>query len=256
MSKKCVENGVEYWQNGLLSPLPHGFFTRLGGHSKGDLAALNCGFGADEPRETVRANREIVAEILSAPSLPQTAFQHHSTDVLVVDAPFAGEAPKGDALVTNVPELPIGVLTADCAPVLLADAEAGVIGAAHAGWRGAVGGVLENTVAAMRALGASEIKAVVGPLISMSNYEVGPDFIEELLARDTDYAQYLAGDEKIYFNLPRFVLDRLGDAGVVDAEWIGECTYANPALYYSYRYSQHHALPDYGRLISTIMVPA
>ncbi len=249
------ENSLQFWQASTLAPFNHGFFTRKGGKSKGAIAALNCGYGADEPREIVNENRELVAQALGAPNLPQTVYQHHSSDVITLDKPFADEPPKADALVTNQPLLPIGILTADCAPVLFADKNAGIIGAAHAGWRGAVGGVLENTVDAMRALGASDIRAVIGPLISMNNYEVGQDFVDNLLDINPAYSEYLAGQESYHFNLPRFVLDRLRDADV-DADWLGECTYANPDLYYSYRYSQHNSLPDYGRLLSTIMIPA
>ncbi len=254
MQKIQLENGMEYWHAKALAPVQHGFFTRKGGRSAPPIESLNCGFGADEPRETVLANRELVAEALSAPNLPQTVYQYHSADVVTLNAPIDGEAPKADAIVTNRPNLPIGILTADCAPVLLADASAGVIGAAHAGWRGAVGGVLANTLEAMRALGAKEISAVVGPCISMQNYEVGPDFIESLLAEDARFVEYISGDDKTYFNLPRFVLDRLREDGVETAEWIGECTYADPARYYSYRYAQHNRQPDYGRLISAIMI--
>ncbi len=251
-----IQNQLSYWQSAALSPFPHGFFSRKGGHSKGAIASLNCGYGADEPRETVNANRELVAAEMGAPSLPQTVFQHHSPDVLIIDAPFQNDPPKADALVTNQTELPIGILTADCAPVLFADQKAGIIGAAHAGWRGAVSGVLENTIEAMQSLGATQIHAVIGPLISMNNYEVGQDFIENLLSINPAYSEYLAGQERYYFNLPRFVIDRLYDSGASDAIWLGECTYANPELYYSYRYSQHNNLPDYGRLISSIMIPA
>ncbi len=254
MTERRVKNGLEYWQDTLLDPFPHGFFTRKGGVSVGEIASLNCGYGADEPRENINKNRALIAEKLGASKPIQTVYQYHSADVVTLKLPFEGEPPKADAIVTNKPDLPIGILTADCAPVLFADKNAGVIGAAHAGWRGAVGGVLENTNQAMRDLGATEISAVVGPCISMNNYEVGADFIEQLLDIDPSYSEYLAGGESVHFNLPRFALDRLRDLDI-DAEWIGECTYADADRYYSYRRATHNHEADYGRLLSTILLP-
>ena len=177
----------------LAAPhITHGFFTRAGGVSAGVYASLNCGPGSADDSARVAENRARCAGAFGvAPDALLTAYQVHSPDVLVVDAPFA-ERPKVDALVTRTQGLMLGILTADCAPVLVADAEAGVIGAAHAGWKGALGGVLENTVAAMESLGArrEHIRAVVGPCIRQASYEVGAEFRENFVSADAGYAEF------------------------------------------------------------------
>ncbi len=256
MNFQKLQNGVEFFQDDALK-YPHGFFTRKGGVSTGEIAGLNCGRGADDSTSNVDENRARVGSALSA-SLPvQTVFQCHSADVLTIDAPIEGN-PKCDAIVTATKDLPIAIMTADCAPILFSDIKAGVIGAAHAGWRGAFGGVATNTIEAMIALGANRdnIRAVVGPCISMNNYEVGQEFVEQFTDEDPSFFEYFSGNDSIYFNLPRFVLDRIRDAGVKNCEWIGECTYGDETRYYSYRRATHRGEADYGRLIHAIMLPA
>ncbi len=234
----------------------HGFFTRHGGVSTGVFAALNCGYGSPERPELIAQNRALIAGHVGVP--PAHLFsvtQTHSADVLTITTPediTAGT--KADAMVSSGTGIALGVLTADCAPVLFQDAENGVIGAAHAGWRGAFHGVLDATLEAMRALGAREITAVVGPCISQKNYEVGPEFFETFFDENPDYSRFFipASQEKYLFDLPSFALYRLRQAGVAQAEWTGQCTYAAPEDFYSYRYSQHNNLPSYGRMLSVI----
>ncbi|TVP74393.1 MAG: peptidoglycan editing factor PgeF [Rhodobacteraceae bacterium] len=240
-----------------LMPIRHGFFTRRGGASSGIFAGLNCGPGSSDQSESVRLNRARVAEAMQVP--PEaliTVHQIHSADVVAVTSPHLHDAPRADAMVTNQPGVALAILTADCQPVLFADPEAQVIGAAHAGWRGALDGVLENTVTAMEALGArrAQIRAVIGPCISQRAYEVGQEFLERFLAEDPDSARFFANGvaEKYHFDLAGFGLDRLRQAGIAEAQWIGHCTYGDPARFYSYRRSVHEAAADYGRLISAI----
>ncbi|MCG7493748.1 peptidoglycan editing factor PgeF [Thalassobius sp. Cn5-15] len=240
----------------LLAPMPHGFFTRRGGASSGVFEGLNCGQGSSDQAEIVKINRTRVAEAMEVPlSHLVTVHQVHSADVAVVDGPL-GERPQADGIVTATPGLTLGILTADCQPVLFRDATAGVIGAAHAGWRGAVEGVLENTVAAMESLGAKRdnIHAVVGPCISQRAYEVGPELREQFIAQDPANARFFApGDgDRYQFDLPAFGLAKLRAAGVGQAAWSGHCTYSDPMRFYSYRLSTHREQADYGRLISCI----
>lgn len=239
-----------------LRPVRHGFFTRRGGASSGIFAGLNCGPGSSDLSEVVAINRARVAEALGVP--PEnliTVNQVHSADVVSLSAPPA-DRPRADALVTATPGLALAVLTADCQPVLFADANAGVIGAAHAGWRGARDGVLEATLEAMEGLGArrDRIAAVIGPTISQSAYEVGPEFVEAFLDDDPASARFFAngpGDRKL-FDLPAYGLHRLRAAGVGHAEWTRACTYSDPERFYSYRRTTHAGEADYGRLISVI----
>ncbi len=239
-----------------LSPLRHGFFTRKGGASSGVFAGLNCGPGSSDQREIVSINRTRVAQAMEVPlEALITVSQVHSPRVVTVTGPLPEPRPEADALVTREPGLALSVLTADCQPVLFADVEAGVIGAAHAGWRGAQGGVLEETVDAMIALGASRdgIRAVIGPTISQRAYEVGPEFFEEFLAEDQGNARFFAGGEgdRMQFDLPAYGLHRLRAAGV-EAEWTRHCTYSDPERFYSFRRTTHQREADYGRLISAI----
>lgn len=233
----------------------HGFFTRHGGVSKGVFASLNCGYRSPEPPEIIAQNRALIATHLKVPSTHLfTVTQTHSTDVYTVNAPaYYRNGVKADAMVSKGRGLALGVLTADCAPVLFHDQEAGVIGAAHAGWRGAFHGILEATVSAMKALGAQKVKAAVGPCISQKNYEVGPEFFETFCDENRNNSRYFTQGPKgkYLFDLPVFILHRLRAAGV-DAEWTGQCTYANPDNYYSFRYSRHNNLPSYGRMLSAI----
>lgn len=244
-----------------LLPVRHGFFTRKGGASSGVFAGLNCGQGSSDQAEIVAINRARVAGAMGVEALT-TVNQVHSADVVTVTAPLAeppqgsdAPRPRADALVTATPGLALGILTADCQPVLFADAKAGVIGAAHAGWRGALDGVLEATVDAMEALGADRgaITAVIGPCISQNAYEVGPEFIYAFLDDDRDNARFFVqgkGD-RMLFDLPAFGLHRLRRAGVT-ADWTGHCTYRDPERFYSFRRATHQGEADYGRLISVI----
>lgn len=240
----------------LLSPVRHGFFTRAGGASSGIYNGLNCGFGSGDQTEAVRTNRARVAEALDvAEDALISVHQYHSDVVLTVTEPRQ-DRPKADAMVTNVPGLALGILTADCQPVLFADAEAGVVGAAHAGWRGAAGGVLEATVEAMIDLGARRgaIRAVIGPSISQTAYEVGPEFFDEITAEDPGHSRFFAGGDgdRMMFDLPAYGLARLRAAGVGEAEWTRHCTYADESRFYSFRRTTHRKEADYGRLISAI----
>lgn len=241
----------------LLDPLRHGFFTRRGGASSGVFEGLNCGHGSSDQTEAVTINRARVAEAMQvAPDNLVTLHQIHSADVVTVTGPSAGDLPQADALVTNAPGVALAVLTADCQPVLFADAEAGVIGAAHAGWKGALAGVLEATIDAMEGLGArrSAISAAIGPAISQASYEVGPDLFDAFTAEDPRFARYFAqgAGDRMQFDLPGFGLARLRAAGIGQAEWTRHCTYAEPDRFYSYRRATHRREADYGRLISTI----
>jgi polyphenol oxidase len=234
----------------------HGFFTRKGGASSGIFAGLNCGPGSTDIAEVVQINRDRVAEAMAVPSTHLiTVHQVHSADVIVVDAQLS-QRPRADAMVSNTPGVLLGILTADCQPVLFHDPKAGVIGAAHAGWRGTKEGVLEATVAAMEALGAAraQIRAVIGPSISQAAYEVGPEFLEAFLDDDAGNARFFAqgkGDRAL-FDLPAFGLSRLRAAGVGHAEWTRHCTYSDPERFFSYRRTIHMNEADYGRLISVI----
>lgn len=239
-----------------LAPLRHGFFGRAGGASSGVFQGLNCGHGSSDQTEAVTINRARVAEAMGVPqSMLIGVHQVHSADVLTVTAPPVA-AVRADALVTATPGLALSVLTADCQPVLLADHEAQVIGAAHAGWKGAIGGILEATVAAMAALGAdtSRIRAVIGPTISQRAYEVGPDFFDAVMAEDPAAARFFAAGtgDRLHFDLPGYGLSRLRAAGVAHAEWTRHCTYGDADRFFSYRRSVHQKEADYGRLIATI----
>jgi YfiH family protein len=239
-----------------LAPVRHGFFGRAGGASSGVFQGLNCGHGSSDQTEAVTINRARVADAMGLP--PEAlvgVHQIHSAKVVTVAAPLT-EAVRADALVTATPGIALSVLTADCQPVLFADATAGVIGAAHAGWKGAIAGVLDATVAAMVALGAepARIHAVIGPTISQRAYEVGPDFFDTVMAEDDSAARYFvqgAGD-RMHFDLPGYGLHRLRAAGVGHAEWTRHCTYSDPDRFFSYRRSVHQREADYGRLIATI----
>lgn len=243
--------------NPALAPFAHGFFTRRGGASSGVYAGLNCGFGSDDLRDAVAMNRTRVAGALEIPvAALVTVNQTHSADVVEVSGPLAEPLPDADAMVSATPGVALAILTADCEPVLFADAAAGVIGAAHAGWKGALDGVLEATVEAMEALGAKRenISAVIGPTISQTAYEVGPEFRERFLAVDPAFDRFFApgAGDRAQFDLPAFGLSRLEAAGVGRAEWTGDCTYSDPARFYSYRRSVHTKEADYGRLLSAI----
>ena len=236
----------------------HGFFTRAGGVSGGIFNSLNVGLGSSDDPESVRENRRRVAAAMGVPAGQLiTVHQCHSPDVMTVEQAFPADSrPKADAMVTNQPGLALGVLAADCGPILLADSEARVIGAAHAGWKGALTGVAENTIAAMERLGArrERIVAVLGPSISQDNYEVGPEFIDRFTAADAGNGRYFRPSGNAghaLFDLNRYTMDRLRRAGV-EAEALGRCTYADEENFFSYRRATHRGEPDYGRQISAI----
>ncbi len=248
---------LEILTSDALGGLRHGFFTRLGGASSGVFAGLNCGTGSSDQSEAVAINRARVADAMQVSTDALiTVHQVHSATVALADTVPADDRPQADALVTATPGLAIAVLTADCQPVLLADIEAGVIGAAHAGWRGALDGVLEATVDAMEQLGARRgaISAVIGPTIGQPAYEVGPELRDSFRAAVPDADRFFAAGtgDRLHFDLPGFGLDRLRRAGVGHAEWTRHCTYSDPLRFYSYRRSQHRQEADYGRLISAI----
>ncbi len=241
-----------------LSPVHHGFFTRKGGASSGVFHGLNCGAGSSDQSDIVQINRDRVAKSMDVAD-HSLVFVHkiHSAEVVTVTSPMEPKAPRprADAMVTNQPGLALAILTADCQPVLFADPKAGVVGAAHAGWRGALDGILENTVDAMIALGADRdnITAVVGPSISQRAYEVGPEFLDAFLMEDQSNARFFAGGEgdRMHFDLPAFGLHKLRSAGV-NAEWTRHCTYSDADRFFSYRRATHAKEADYGRLISVI----
>jgi YfiH family protein len=238
----------------------HGFFMRTGGVSEGVFASLNCGRGSGDARERVEENRRRVAETLGvAPDRLIAAYQCHSPDVVVAHAPWTDPTgPRADAVVTATRGLAVSVLTADCAPVLLADADAGVIAAVHAGWKGAKAGVIENAVAAMESLGAraANIAAAIGPAISQSAYEVGPEFKAAFAAGRSENDKYFvsSGRGRPHFDLAGYVQDRLAELGVATIQSVAACTYENESIFFSYRRTCHRQEADYGRQISAIVL--
>lgn len=251
-------------QSPLLSNsklIAHGFFGRRGGVSEGVFASLNCGFGSADQPSHVQANRSHVAEWLGTDfEHLLTVYQVHSAEVVHVTGAWKREeSPRADGMVTNVPGIALGVLAADCAPVLFADAEAGVIGSAHAGWQGAFKGVVEAVVAQMISLGAerNRIRACIGPCISQANYEVGPEFHErfQMVGGLNDrYFVRSAREGHWMFDLPGYVLQRLSSAGVGRVQSLGACTYENEGEYFSFRRTTHRQEVEYGRNISAIML--
>ncbi len=237
-------------------PVRHGFFTRRGGASSGIFAGLNCGVGSSDQAEIVEINRaRVVAALDLAPGQLVSLHQVHSAEVVRVDGPLPGRL-RADAMVSAVPGIGLGILTADCQPVLFCDPLSGVIGAAHAGWRGARDGVLEATLAAMIDLGArpESTRAVIGPTISQRAYEVGQEFFDSFRGDDPDSVRFFANGApgKYHFDLPGYGLARLRAAGIGQAEWTGHCTYSDAGRFFSYRRSTHAGEQDYGRLISVI----
>lgn len=244
---------------GKLARIRHAFFTREGGVSGGIYASLNGGVGSNDTPENVKENRARMAAALGVtPDNFVTPYQIHSADVAVADAPWApDQRPRVDAVVTRKPRLAIGVSTADCGPLLFADQNAGVVGAAHAGWRGAFTGVIEGTLDAMEKLGADRSRIIValGPTISQPNYEVGPEFVERFLKADPDNARFFTESTRTghaMFDLNGYIAQRVQRAGVTDFTDIGCCTYAEPARFYSYRRTTQRGEPDYGRHINAI----
>jgi YfiH family protein len=244
-----------------LTGIRHAFFTRGGGVSPGVYASLNAGVGSNDDPRNVAANRARMAASLGvAPEQFLTCYQIHSPDVVVADAPWSAQArPRADAIVTSRPGLAIGVSTADCGPVLFAEPQAGIVGAAHAGWRGALAGVTDATVAAMERLGAARerIVAAIGPMIRQPNYEVGPDLMDHFIAADPANRRFFAPAAReghFMFDLAGYVAARLAAAGIGAIEDLGACTYADPAQFYSYRRMSHRREADYGRHINAIVL--
>ena len=253
-------NGVEVIRAVSLGRFPHGFFGRRGGVSVGECAGLNVGYGSNDDREAIAGNRRLaIAAVLPDADLA-TVHQVHSADVVIADAPWPQEArPPADAMVTDRPNLLLGILTADCAPVLFADHEAVVVGAAHAGWRGALAGVTDATIEAMERLGArrEHIHAAVGPCIAQPSYEVDEAFRARFLDDDPDNARFfIAGDAgKPHFDLEGYVVHRLIAAGIDEVEALNLDTYAHPDRFFSFRRATHRGEADYGRQLSAIAIP-
>ena len=248
---------VEALGSAALAGVPHGFMTRAGGVSRGVVEGLNCGFGAGDDPAAVAENRRLATEAVLPGAVLVGLHQVHSAEVVQLTDPWSdADRPQADALVTDQPGLLLGILTADCAPVLLADAEAGVIGAAHAGWRGAHGGVIGNTVAVMEALGArrERIAAAVGPCIAQASYEVSEDFRAQFA--ETDARHFAPGAPGHWqFDLPGYVAQALAEAGVAMIDVLGHDTYTDPARFFSFRRATHLGEPTYGRQLSLIGLP-
>jgi polyphenol oxidase len=239
--------------------IQHAFFTRVGGVSEGIYAGLNVGSGSNDDPSLVRENRRRAAAHFGHEAAQIVIpWQVHSPDVVIVDGPFPGEKPQADGIATSMPGVIVGVVTADCGPILFADEEARIVGAAHAGWKGALYGVLENTIKAMEKLGAerNRIKAVLGPSISQPNYEVSAGYRANFTEQDPAYARFFAPSEKqghSMFDLRGFTLLQLERAGV-EAAMTPDCTYADEANFFSYRRTTHRGEPDYGRQLSAISI--
>lgn len=247
-------------QSAALEPLSnvrHAFFTREGGVSTGIYASLNGGIGSNDDPANVKENRRRMAEALEASALV-SCYQIHSAEVVIADAPWTREdAPRADAIVCKTPSLAIGVSVADCGPVLFADGEAGVIGCAHAGWKGAFGGVLEATLEKMESLGADRgrIVAAIGPLIRQSSYEVGPEFVARFHEADHRNIRFFAPSDRerhSLFDLPGYISSRLKKAKVGAIDDLCLDTYSDEERFFSYRRATHNREKDYGRLVAAI----
>lgn len=257
-----MENLIPKTHANLTSgTIRHGFYGRAGGISTGIYSGLNCGLGSDDTTELVQENRRRLVDHLVGSNAPLvTPYQIHSASCVAVTGPWSdGEAEKCDALATATPGLVIAIGTADCGPVLFADKKAGVVAAAHSGWKGAVGGVLESTLAVMEQLGADRgnISAVLGPTISQASYEVGAEFRNIFLEHNSTNSTYFRNgrdDTHFQFNLPAYVVDRLHSCGIANADWTGQCTYLEEAAYFSYRRTTHRNEPDYGRQLAAISI--
>lgn len=255
--ERDLKDGVDVLHSRLLGDISHGFLGRRGGVSEGIHAGLNVGLGSDDDREAILENRRRAANAVLPNAELVTVHQVHSPDVVTVTQMIAlDERPQVDAMVTNRPNLLLGILTADCVPVLFADQEAGIIGAAHAGWKGAISGVTDNTLAAMEALGAkrSRIACAIGPCIAQKSYEVDDGFYRRFI-EDADENERFFGSGKPghwQFDIEGYVAARLAAAGVTKVECLGEDTYSQPDRFFSYRRSCHQHEPGYGREISLI----
>jgi YfiH family protein len=245
---------------GALSAVPHAFLGRTGGVSAGIFDSLNVGLGSSDDREAVLENRRRAVGAVGCDAALVTLHQVHSPTVVTADAAWPDDArPQADGIVTDKRGLALGILTADCAPVLFADVEAGVIGAAHAGWKGAFTGVLANTVSAMEALGADRkrIAAAIGPCIARKSYEVDAAFQRRFVEADPENDSFFTPGREGHhqFDLEGFVARRLAETGIATIEMLGQDTYSQPARYFSYRRTTHAGEPDYGRQISLIALP-
>ena len=243
-----------------LLGVPHGFLGRAGGVSQGVCAGLNVGLGSGDDRDAIEENRRRAVAVVAPGAALVTVHQVHSADAVHALAPWADDArPHADAIVTDRPGLALGILTADCAPVLLADAAGGVVAAAHAGWKGAFGGVIESTLALMETLGADRgrVAAAVGPAIARRSYEVDDAFLRRFAEADPASDRFFTPgcDGHHQFDLEAFVLARLAEAGVTRVEALGLDTYSDPERFYSYRRAIHRGEPTYGRQISLIALP-
>ncbi len=252
---------IEIFTATALSPIPHGFLGRRGGVSTGIHSGLNVGVGSDDDRDAVLENRRRAAEAVLPGAELVTVHQVHSPDVVTVTGPIPLDArPPADAMVTDRPGLLLGILTADCAPVLLADADAGIVGAAHAGWKGAIGGVTDKTIDAMVALGAdrSRIHAAIGPCIARASYEVDAGFARRFQEQDPENERFFAAGrpDHFQFDLEGYVASRLAAAGIGRVEMLGLDTYPDATRFYSFRRATHRGEPGYGRQISLIGLPA
>lgn len=248
-------NDVDVTRAKALDGVAHGFVGRRGGISTGILAGLNVGTGSQDDPALIAENRRRATEAVLPGGRLVTVYQVHSPDAVTATEVFA-ERPHADAIVTDRPGLALGILTADCAPVLLADAQAGVIGAAHAGWKGAIGGVTDSTIAAMEKLGArrERIAAAIGPCIARASYEVDQGFFARFAEADLANERFFADGKPghFQFDLEAYVAHRLAAAGIRTVEALGLDTYANEDRFYSFRRSTHRGEPDYGRQISII----
>jgi polyphenol oxidase len=247
------------WSASVLADVKHGFFGRAGGVSSGIYASLNAGTGSgDDPANVLENRRRIAAAFDIERDRLCGVHQVHSSTAVFIEAPSHGDRPRADALVTTTPGLAISILTADCTPILFSDAEARVIGAAHAGWRGALSGVIEATVRLMEANGAGRkrIAAAIGPCIHQQSYEVGPEFEGEFLSADASYARFFVPGvaDRLHFDLPGFCASCLADAGVARIETLPFDTYAESTRLHSHRRSVHEKAGDYGRNCSVIML--
>ncbi len=253
-------SAIDVLKAATLEGVPHGFLGRGGGVSRGLYAELNVGLGSDDDRAAVIENRLRATNAVMPGSALITMFQIHSADVVHIETPFADDQrPRGDAMVTDRPGLLLGILTADCVPVLFADTQAGVIGAAHAGWKGAIGGITDATLDAMEALGAQRdrIRAAVGPCIARKSYEVSDEFVARFTADDQENERFFTGGKPghAYFDIEAYVSHRLAQAGVAHIEALGLDTVSDPTRFFSYRRATLNAEPDYGRQISLIALP-
>ena len=253
-------SGVEVIRAISLGEFPHGFLGRRGGVSTGELAGLNVGYGSKDDREAIAGNRRLAVAALLPEAELATVHQIHSAEALHVQRAWQqDERPRADAMVTDTPNLLLGILTADCAPVLFADHRAVVVGAAHAGWRGALAGVTDATIAAMERLGArrENIHAAVGPCIGQPSYEVDEAFRARFLEHDPDNARFFVpGDAgKPHFDLEAYVVHRLLAVGIDEVEALNLDTYSDADRFYSYRRSTHRGEADYGRQLSAIAIP-